>query len=86
MSETETVSELNDVRERLKALNHRLSFAEAHLRFYADPRNYGVTFRLVDQTTFQNMLADDFSMADNDPKTVIAGNRARTYFKMYGEQ
>jgi len=83
MSETETVSELNDVRERLKALNERLAEAEAYLRFYADPRNYKAV-RLENDVVLQGMLLADTGISDNDSRTIIAGNRARTYFKIYG--
>lgn len=81
---TQTVGELKDVRERLKTLGERLAEAEACLRFYADVRNYKVA--RIEDLVFQHILTDDFSPADNDPKTNLAGKRAREYLKKYGSE
>ncbi len=83
MSENETVSELNDVRERLKALSERLGEAETHLRFYANPRSYLIKRAPAIDKVFQDILMGDHSESDNDPNTFVAGNRARVYLKKY---
>lgn len=83
---TQTVSELADVRERLKALGERLGEADNCLRFYADPRNY-IPFRILDgNTVIQNGLKNDYSPSDNDPNTSVAGMRARVYLKKHASE
>lgn len=79
----ESVAELADVRERLKALAERLGEAEACIRFYSDVKNYKVT-KVDELTVFQDRLINDFSKSDNDPNTNLAGKRGRDYLKKYG--
>lgn len=79
----ETVAELKDVREKLKSMNDRLGEAESCIRFYADPRRY-LAYRAEDGRVFQAQVTQDFSNADNDKNTFIAGRRAREYLKTHG--
>src|SRR5690348_3432575 len=77
--------ELATVREKLKELTARLAEAENSLRFYSDPKNYFVLRNpseiQLQGRVFQDRLMGDHSQADNDPNTLIAGNRARRYFE-----
>lgn len=81
---TETVTELEAVREMFHSTKERLAEAEAYLRFYADPRSYEVSRGLDSTGVFQDRLKKDYSLSDNDPNTYVAGMRAREYFKPNG--
>ena len=75
--------ELADVREAMRTQTLKLTEAEAALRFYADPRNYEPSRKLDGKTVLQDRLKGDFSLADNDANTNLAGAKARGYFKLY---
>lgn len=79
--------ELRRLREVLRETTERLSACEHALLFYSHVINYESSMR-GQQTglTYQNKLKDDFEGADNDPKTLIAGRRAREYFKRYAKE
>jgi len=83
---TETATELQDVREKLQELNKRIGEADVIIRFYADPRNYGIaTAPGQDHSkTYQDRVSNDYSQADNDNDTHVAGRRARKYLKTHG--
>lgn len=72
------------LREVFKAKLDRIKECEEALLFYSHPINYDSSMR-GQQTgiTYQNKLKDDFDQSDNDSKTLIAGRRAREYFKKY---
>lgn len=82
---TETASELQDVREKVKALNDRLQEAETVIRFYADPRTYGLAASSAHdpEKVYQDRVSNDYTQADNDKNTHIAGRRARRYLKTH---
>ncbi len=78
----EAQAELQALREAFKTQTERLGESENVVRFYSDPRNYSLS--KTDSTrVFQDCVKEDFSQADNDAKTYIAGNRARVYLKKY---
>lgn len=79
----ETRSELSLVREAFKRAMDKLSEAENALKFYADPRSFKVSRREEPGNVFQDLVLDDFEGADNDKRTLVAGRRARTYFRTY---
>ncbi len=81
----ETLTELEAVRGTLKDLNAQLADAEEALRFYADPRHYGISNSLA-SAVFQDVLKEDFSHPDNNVKTFIAGSRARKYIDKYDKK
>lgn len=81
----EAVVELGDIRQHLKVLSDRLGEAETCIRFYGDIQNYKA-IRNANGTVFQNILSNDFSQADNDSQTNLAGRRAREYLKKYGSE
>lgn len=79
--------EIKRLREVFKAKLDRIKECEDALLFYSHYNNYETSIR--SQTTgfaYQNKLKDDFETADNDPKTFIAGRRAREYFKKYAKE
>ncbi len=78
----ETISELEAVREKLRSTSLRLGEAENALKYYGDPRNYGLTVG-TEARTIQNSLTGDFQTADNSTTTMVAGKRSREYFKKY---
>lgn len=80
---SQTVSELEAVRAKLKEKADQLAEAENILKFYGDPRSYQPTRILEGKTVYQDRLKDDSSTSDNDADTNIAGRRAREYFKKY---
>ena len=79
--------ELKRLREVFKSKLERIKDCEDALRFYSHVTNYETSVRGQQSgITYQNKLKDDFEQADNDPKTLIAGRRAREYFKKYEQQ
>lgn len=82
---TQTATELQDVREKLKSMNDRIGEADTILRFYSDPRNYK-SQRFTDNSVHQCVLVNDFSESHNDSKTNVAGKRAREYLIKHGLQ
>lgn len=81
--ETEEIKRLRHLYQELK---ERLNEAEVALMYYSHVQNYQSSIR-GQQTgiTYQNALKEDFEQADNDAKTLIAGRRARDYFKRYAK-
>lgn len=86
----ETQKELEHLREALRRkqekMQERLRDCESVLQFYAVMSNYGVVPKDASGVTRQNAVKDDFDQADNDPKTLIAGRRAREYFTKYAKE
>lgn len=78
-----TLQELEAVREKLRSVSSQLAEAETALRFYGDPRNYEARRILEGKIVFQDLLKNDFTLADNEPNTKLAGMRAREYFNRY---
>lgn len=79
----EAHQELRHLREMLKKTQEILNHCEGVLHFYSNITNYGVSaVGIQSGITYQNALKDDFEQADNDSKTVIAGHKAREYFKL----
>lgn len=88
MSELKTPNqedeEIKRLRQVYKAKLERIKDCEDALRFYSHPINYETSMRGPQSgITYQNKLKDDFESADNDANTLIAGRRAREYFKRY---
>lgn len=77
-----TIAELQELRAKYTALTERLSEAESAIRFYADPRFYGLSPER-DGMVFQDRLETDRESADNLPTTRVAGMRARLYLKRW---
>ena len=82
---TETAEELKAVREKVKELKDRLGEADNLLKFYGDPRSYKA-LRTENALVYQDILRNDWSNADNDKNTFIAGKRARDYLSRHGLQ
>lgn len=77
-------AEISLVREALQKEMRKNGDAENALKFYASPRSYKLSRREEPGHVYQDLVQDDFTSADNDPRTLIAGRRAREYFKAYG--
>lgn len=75
--------EIKRLREVYKTKLERIKDCEDALRFYSNFTNYLVSLPGQSGLTYQNMIQDDFETADNDTNTLIAGRRAREYFKKY---
>lgn len=88
MTETpnQETEEIKSLRQVYKAKLDRIKECEEALLFYSHVSNYDPHPR-SQQTgiTYQNKLKDDFEAADNDANTLIAGRRARNYFKKYAK-
>jgi hypothetical protein len=82
---TETpIEELQHLREVIRKLKEQLGEADNALLFYSQIQNYAVTLKGPQSNcTYQNGLKDDFETASNDDQTLLAGRRAREYFKRY---
>lgn len=78
--------EIKRLREVYKAKLDRIKDCEEALLFYSHVINYETSVR-GNQTgiAYQNKLKDDFETSDNDKNTLIAGRRAREYFKKYAK-
>lgn len=89
MTETEAAhqkrltEDLKSLRDYSQSKTQQLAEAEAALRFYANPTNYTAREIVIQKVTFQDLVKDDFTTADNDTRTHIAGRRARRYFSLY---
>lgn len=76
--------EIKRLREVYKAKLDRIRDCEDALLFYSHVINYETSVRGAQSgITYQNKLKDDFESADNDHNTMIAGRRAREYFRKY---
>lgn len=76
--------ELKRLREVYKTKLERIKDCEEALLFYSHVNNYETSVRGQQSgIAYQNKLKDDFETADNDANTLIAGRRARGYFKKY---
>lgn len=79
----ELAQELEDQKEKLRSALARLSDAEAVIRFYANPKSYKAIRQAETNQVLQNSLEGDFTKADNDPNTKLAGAKAREYLNRY---
>lgn len=80
----EVLKELDDLRGKFRELSAKLGVAENTIAYYGNHKSYGVT-RITEgadnKIVFQDRLTGDYSEADNDRNTKIAGARARLYFQ-----
>lgn len=77
-------AEVKRLRELLTERTEKLNACAAALQHYAHPRNYLVhAASQQGKCSVQNVLVDDFSKADNSVDTLVAGRRAREFFRRY---
>lgn len=80
----EANAELSQLREQLRSVTIRLGEAEDVVRYYGNPRVYGISKTTDNVLTYQDRVkpADHEKVSDN---TWVAGQRARRHLKKYEE-